>query len=108
MKVFSQLSKIRAFEKAHLPYLSTLEDFDIVRIIGLHQERAEPLLLKQLYLEGIGSYATLTRRLGKLRAGGIVLAEPYGADRRAVALILSPQVHKTYLRYGNLLGALKP
>ena len=98
MKVFSQLSKIRAFEKAHLPYLLTLEDFDIVRIIGLHQERAEPLLLKQLYLEG----------LGKLRAGGIVLAEPYGADRRAVALILSPQVHKTYLRYGNLLGALKP
>ena len=105
MKVFTHLSRIRAFEKAHLPFLVTREDFDIVRVIGLHQERADPLLLKQLYLEGIASYATLTRRLGRLRAEGIVLATPHGADRRAVSLTLSPQVHKTYLRYGHVLIA---
>lgn len=106
MTIFGQLEKLRAFEKAHLPFLVTLEDFDIVHKIGLHQERREPLLLKQLYLEGICSYATLTRRLAKLRTHGAVLTAPWGDDRRAIALALSPAVHRTYVRYGNLLNSL--
>lgn len=106
MTIFRNLSKLRAFEKNHLPFLVTLEDFDIVRIIGLHQERDQPLLLKQLYLESICSYATMTRRLGKLRALGIVLAHPSQGDRRAMSLALSPQVQKTYGRYGSLLKTL--
>ncbi|MEP7156327.1 MAG: hypothetical protein ABI905_11180 [Betaproteobacteria bacterium] len=106
MQTFGHLSKIRAFERAHLTFLVTIEDFDIVRVIGLHQERAEPLLLKQLYLEGIGSIATVTRRLSQLRTSGHVIAQPYGDDRRAVTLVLSTQLHGLYLRYGKLLISL--
>jgi hypothetical protein len=106
MTTFAQLSKIRSFEKAHLPFLKTLEDFDIVRVVGLHQERSETLLLKQLYLEGIGSFATLTRRLGRLGGGGYVIADQHGDDRRAITLLLSAQVHGIYLRYGKLLDTI--
>jgi DNA-binding MarR family transcriptional regulator len=106
MKIFEHLAKIRKFEKTHLPFLVTLEDFDIVRVIGLHQERNELLLLKQLYFEGIGSYATVTRRVGKLRAGGYVLATASATDGRAVALSLSPGVQKIYHRYDSMLKGL--
>ena len=106
MQTFSHLSKIRAFERTHLTFLATIEDFDIVRVIGLHQELNEPLLLKQLYLEGIGSIATVTRRLSRLRVHGHVIAKPHGEDRRAVALALSSQVQGIYLRYGKLLHTI--
>lgn len=106
MTVFQQLGKLRAFEKTHLPYLVTLEDFDIVRVIGVHQESKEPLLLKQLYLEGICSYATLTRRLQGLRKNGVVRTAPSAMDRRATVLLLSPPVFRTYQRYGHLLRNL--
>jgi hypothetical protein len=103
--IFSNLSKIRAFEKTHLSFLTTIEDFDIARVIGLYQERGEVLVLKQLMLEVPGSIATLTRRLSKLRLSGHVLAESHGADRRVTSLLLNPSVQKIYLRYGLLLAS---
>lgn len=106
MQTFGHLSKIRAFERTHLSFLVTIEDFDIVRVIGLRQELNEPLLLKQLYLEGIGSIATVTRRLSRLRVRGHVIAMPHGEDRRAVALVLSSQMQSIYLRYGKLLNSI--
>jgi hypothetical protein len=106
MTIFNRLTRIRKFEKSHLPFLVTLEDFDIARVIGLHQENAQLLLLKQLYLEGIGSYATVTRRVGKLRAGGYVMAKPWGTDKRAMALTLSPAVQRIYHRYDGMLKGL--
>jgi hypothetical protein len=106
MTIFASLSKIRAFEKTHLPFLTTIEDFDIARIIGLYQERGEILVLKQLMLEVPGSIATLTRRLSKLRLAGHVLAESHGADRRVTSLLLNPSLQKVYVRYGALLASL--
>lgn len=103
--IFTKLQKLRAFEKEHLPFLVTLEDFDIVHLIGLHQERGEPLSLKHLYVEGIGSVQTLTRRLRKLRNDGIVIATQNGTDRRAINLELAPHVHKAYSRYEKLLNS---
>ena len=106
MSIFSQLGKIRAFEQKYLPHLVTREDCDIVRIIGLHHERMKPLLLKQLFLEGISSFSTVSRRLKRLRELGYVLVDSPGLDRRSILLSLSPQVLKTYLRYGALLKTL--
>jgi len=104
MEIFNRLNTIRAFEKANLAFLASVEDFDIVRVIGLHQERASPLQLKQLYLEGIGSHATVSRRLGRLRSAGHVLAVPNDADRRSIALALRPQLQKIYQRYATCLA----
>ena len=106
MSIFEHLARLRKFEKLHLPFLATIEDFDIVSVIGLHQHHGKPLLLKQLYLEGISSVATITRRLGRLRAAGMVLAVPHASDRRNMHLTLSPEVHKLFVRYGHLLDAV--
>ena len=106
MSIFSQLSKIRAFEAAHLPLLITREDCDIVRVIGLYQEQVKPLLLKQLFLEGIGSFSTVNRRLARLRSEGYVQAASPGLDRRSIHLLLNPHILKIYHRYGRLLQSL--
>lgn len=103
---FKQLTRLRAFEKKFLPYLVTIEDFDIVRSIGVRQETGKLFLLKHLYLEGIGSVATVTRRLNKLRAQGTLIALPHGADKRNITLTLAPTVLKAYARYGVLLTSM--
>ena len=105
MSIFTHLSKIRAFEALHLPLLLTREDCDIVRVVGLYQEQVKPLLLKQLFLEGIGSFSTVNRRLARLRNEGYVQVSA-GLDRRSICLSLSPQIMRTYQRYGRLLQSL--
>lgn len=104
--IFSHLSEVRAFERQNLPFLRTVEDFDIVHTIGLKQELGETLLLKQLFLAGIGSIATVGRRVARLRAHSIIMTVPIKNDRRMVALVISPNIHKIYSRYWNLLKAL--
>jgi hypothetical protein len=106
MSIFWHLSQIRAFEATHLPLLITREDCDIVRVVGLYQEREKPLLLKQLFLEGIGSFSTVNRRLARLRHAGYVQVGSPGPDRRSIRLLLSPPILKTYARYGRLLQSL--
>jgi hypothetical protein len=66
MNIFAKLGSQRAFERLHLPFLRSIEDFDIVRTVGFHQEAGTDILLKQIYLEGICSITTMTRRLGKV------------------------------------------
>ncbi|MES2190984.1 MAG: hypothetical protein V4454_12730 [Pseudomonadota bacterium] len=104
--IFIQLTKLRNFEKRHLPYLRSIEDFDIVRSVGAGQELGQPFLLKHLYVEGIGSVATVTRRLNRLRAQGTLIASSHNGDKRNIALSLAPTVLKTYMRYGILLTSI--
>jgi hypothetical protein len=106
MKIFSCLAQIREFEKVHLPFLGSRVDFDIVNVVGLYQERAEPLLLKQLYLQVSGSFATVSRRLALLRRNGAVVAVSHGTDARMITLTLSPATLELYARYATLLASL--
>lgn len=108
MKIFAYLAQIREFERTHLPFLTSRVDFDIVTTIGLHQERGEPLLLKQLYLEVSGSFATVSRRLASLRKNGAVLALSHGTDARMVTLTLSEATLDIYARYATALRAPNP
>lgn len=104
--IFIQLTRLRNFEKKHLPYLRSIEDFDIVRSVGAGQELGRPFLLKHLYVDGIGSVATVTRRLNRLRAQGTLIASAHDGDKRNIALSLAPTVLKTYVRYGVLLTSI--
>ena len=105
MQIFTHLDKIRAFEKRYLPELITLEDFDIVRVIGLRQELGQVFLLKHLFLAGISSVSTVTRRMERLRKTSIIVTGALPTDRRVITLQLSPATLKTYQRYAELLGA---
>jgi hypothetical protein len=107
MRIFACLAQIREFEKVHLPFLGSRVDFDIVNVIGFYQARSEPLLLKQLYLQVTGSFATVSRRLALLRSNGAVLAVSHGTDARMIMLALSPATLDIYARYAALLGSLQ-
>jgi hypothetical protein len=107
MKIFAILAQIREFERVHLPFLGSRVDFDIVNVVGLYQERGEPLLLKQLFLEVTGSFATVSRRLAMLRRIGAILAASHGTDARMIMLTLSPATLELYARYAALLASLQ-
>lgn len=108
--IFRTLRSLRAFEKEHLDFLKTLEDYNLVREIGFHQAEGAPLTLKQLFLLEVGSTATVQRRLRRLRDAGVIQQRRSIADRRAIELSLAPKITKAFERYGELLysAARKP
>src|SRR5438270_317571 len=57
---FQALKELHEFRRRHLPFLKTVEDLELVREIGLCQVRSRPLMLKTLFLQGIGSVATFS------------------------------------------------
>ena len=104
MQIFEYLHQLRTFERRHLPFVHTIEDLDMVSLIGLHQERGVPLTLKQMLSFDIGSVATLERRLARLKRLGIVLQARSDADKRNVELKLSPRVNRIFQRYSALIA----
>lgn len=55
MKTFHALKELHEFRRDRLPFLKTVEDLELVREIGLQQARGRSLVLKTLFLQGIGS-----------------------------------------------------
>lgn len=104
--VFDMLRRIKEFERAELPFISSMEDWDIVREIGFHQESGQPVTLKQLYELQVGAVATIQRRLAKLKELGVVEQVLIDRDRRSFTLHLSPRVLQAYERYALLLRKL--
>jgi DNA-binding MarR family transcriptional regulator len=98
------LRACRAFEKRHLHFLRTVEDHDIVREIGCHEGDGQPLTQKRLFLLGVGSVATIQRRLRRLRHLGAIQQRRCDYDRRAIEFTLSPRTLAVFARYGELIG----
>jgi hypothetical protein len=103
MQIFEYLNQLRAFERRHFPFVRTIEDLDIINLIGLHQERGVVLTLKQILSFNIGSVATLERRLARLKRLGVVVQTRSHIDKRNVELKLSPKVNRLYQRYSGLV-----
>jgi hypothetical protein len=103
-RVIGLLRELRAYEKRHLPFLTTCEDHDLVCEIGHHQGLGKPLGMKHLLLLEIGSVATLQRRLRRLRHAGLLKCERSARDRRAVEVTLSTRLLRAYARCGRALG----
>jgi DNA-binding MarR family transcriptional regulator len=87
----------------HLPFLESLEDYDLVQEIAHHQAAGVAVTLKQLLLAGIGSAATVQRRLGRLKRLGVVRHKPSRDDRRSVVLSLSPACMKAFRKLADLM-----
>lgn len=96
MKIFSQLRLLGDFRRRHLAFTRTLEDQDLVREIGYHQERGEPVTLKLLLLAGIASTATVQRRLARLQRMGVVHRHRSQRDGRLVVFTLDRRVITLY------------
>lgn len=96
MKIFHKINRFGEFRRQHTPFVKTLEDMDILREIGIHQEAGEPITLKLLLLKGIGSVATVQRRLSRLKRLGVVHQTRATEDRRIVKLTLAPTLMRKY------------
>ena len=103
LRTFRALKAAGDYRRRHLPFLKTLEDQDLVREIGLGQAMGHPLSLKQLFSHGIGSVATVQRRLARLRRLGIVEQAKSAHDKRVVKLMLTPAARRLYGRWGREL-----
>ena len=94
----------RAYKNKHLHQLQTVEDYRLVEEVGFHQERGRPLAMKNIYLLGIASIATVQRRIKRLRDLGIVIPLKSERDARVVQLTLSPRMQKAYAGYSRILS----
>jgi DNA-binding MarR family transcriptional regulator len=102
-RIFERLRALKEFEKQHLGVLASVEDQNLVREIGYHQSLGAPLTLKQLFLQDIGSVATVQRRLRRLRQLGVLEQRRSRSDRRAVEVMLKPKYVVLFRRYGELM-----
>lgn len=105
MRPFEKLRALRTFRAEHADIFSTLEGHHLISEIGLHQAKGEPLTLKQLFLLGIGSVATVQRRLRRLKALGLVRHRQAPSDRRSVELTLSPKCVRVFAQYDALMSS---
>jgi DNA-binding MarR family transcriptional regulator len=92
LHVFSRLRLVRDLEKRHLQFLEQLTDFDLITEIGYRQTLGKPLTMKELHLLGVGSVATVQRRLRRLRERGAIAQRRCEHDARAVEVTLKPRV----------------
>jgi DNA-binding MarR family transcriptional regulator len=106
MKLFTGLRKIRQSERAHLPFLKTVIDYDIVIEIGYEEERGHPTTLKRLYLLDICSRGTLRRHLGRLVADEMIIREKHPVDGRASLLLIPPATVRLFSKYSGVLTAI--
>lgn len=104
MQIFEYLHQLRTFERRHFPFVRTLEDLDMLSLIGLHQERGVSLTLKQMLSFDIGSVATLERRLARLKQLGVVVQSRSDIDKRNVELKLSPKINRLFQKYSALVA----
>lgn len=102
MGVFASLRALRAYKKKHLPFVQTMEDLDLLLEIAYHQELGTPLSMKQIYLLGIASVATVQRRLRRLRQHGAIVQFRSTDDGRNMHVRMTPKVAKIFMRYAEL------
>lgn len=103
MKIFEKLNSIRAYQRAHLQFLESLEDYDIVCEIGAAQESGKFMTAKQLLLCGLGAPATLRRRLERMVKMGIVTKRRNLHDGRMAELRLAPDILRSYAKLGKAI-----
>ena len=106
MKLFTGLRKIRDYQRAQLPFLKSVIDFDIVIEIGYAEEEGHPLTLKHLFLLNVSSRTTVRRKLAKLIEQGVIVRRKQTNDLRASLLIISPTCNKTLGKYCGALTSI--
>lgn len=98
--IFNFLQRLNDLEKIAVPFIWTRVDRDILIAVGAAQEKRLSLSLKQITLLGIGSPATVRRRIAHLIDSGYLDKVVHHNDRRTVVYRVSSPV----LNYMQQLG----
>ena len=103
LQTFRALKASGEFRRRHLPFLKTLEDQDLIRSIGFSHAAGSPLSLKDLFAQGIGSVATIQRRLARLKRIGVVAQSTARHDKRVVTLTLTAHARRLHKKWAGQL-----
>jgi hypothetical protein len=107
MRVFEFLRRLRLFERQNLTFVETLEDIDILHVVGEHQVRGVPLTLKQMRAFDIGASATVERRLARLKELGVIVQAQSKLDKRNHELKLSSRTLRIFQRYADTIPSFE-
>ena len=102
---------MRAYEKRCFPWMQSIEDRDLIAIIGTHQdENSDGISCKQLYLADIAPVATVQRRVRRLIKLGVLRKQRSSRDARVFYICLSGSAKGAIESYVALLkgSALSP
>jgi hypothetical protein len=95
---------MRAYEKRCFPWMQSIEDRDLIAIIGTHQdENSDGISCKQLYLADIAPVATVQRRVRRLIKLGILRKQRSSRDARVFYICLSGPARGAIEAYVTLL-----
>jgi DNA-binding MarR family transcriptional regulator len=98
-RVFSKLRALRKYQERHLDFLRSIDDFDLIREIGFHQELGRPLTMKALCHLGVASAPATRRRVRHLRLAGAVQQVRSWRDGRAHVLRVTPKARRLLAKY---------
>jgi DNA-binding MarR family transcriptional regulator len=105
--LFQNLTRIAAFERVHMRYIRSREDWAIVVAIGEAAERRQSIGYKQLSLLDLASPSTLTRKLKHLIGSNAIRRVAQPADGRMVTYTLTKTTSDAFRRYERLLRSLR-
>lgn len=88
--LFTNLLRIRGYEKEAIPWIKSMQDRDIVLAIGAAQEQGNYLGFKELALLNPGTPATVRRRLSRLLELGYIQKRVMDGDGRRTAYMICP------------------
>lgn len=102
---FTRLRELAAYKRQHLPFLTTLQDYELVGEIGYRYAMGDPLTMNAALRLELGSVATLQRQLRRLRHAGVISIERSDGDRRVSIITLTPKALKALASYAEILGS---
>jgi hypothetical protein len=108
LATFARLRDLHAFQRQHLQFLTTLDDFLLACEVGYGQANGAPLTMNDVLRLDIGSVATVQRQIRRLRKSGAVAMSRSDSDGRVVLVTLTPKALKALTAYGEMLGLPNP
>jgi DNA-binding MarR family transcriptional regulator len=105
--LFTNLASIAAFERSHLRFVRSREDWNILVAIGEAGERQTPIGFKQLVLQEVATPSTLTRKLKQLLSARVIRRVVQSGDGRMVAYTLTRSGLEAFRRYERFITALR-
>jgi DNA-binding HxlR family transcriptional regulator len=105
--LFNNLTKMLTFERNHLWFVRSRDDWNIIVAIGHAAEQSEPIGFKQLVLLKVASPSTLTRKLKQLITDDVICRDVQPHDGRMVTYSLTKPTIDALRRYERLLRGLR-
>ncbi len=105
--IFNNLSRLLSFERQHLKFIRSNEDWHIVIAIGNAAEMGMPIGYKQITLLNIASPSTVNRNLKRLVADKVIRRIEERTDNRMVKYALTKKTLESFANYYELAGSLE-